>query len=204
MRFACSGLILAGGSGARMGENKAFLKIRGKRIFDRLYSVFQGLFDEVLVVTNEPLRYLEWDANIVTDLYPVQSSLVGIHAGLFHASLPHSFVAACDMPFLKKESVEVILGESEPRWDVVLSVTKDGRQPLCAVYSKRCIKPIEAQIERGDFRISNLTKSVRVKEVYEASFRSTDPELISFFNINTRKDLAAAEKINRSRSRLES
>ncbi len=195
-RLPCSGIILAGGLNTRMGENKAFLTIRGERILDRLYGIFQELFDEIILVTNEPLQYLEWDLKIVTDLYPVRSALVGIHAGLFYASHPHAFVAACDIPFLKKELVETLLGELEPRWDIILPVTSNGNQPLCAVYSKRCIKQIEAQIKQGDFKIADFFQKVRVKKVPESSLRSADPELVSFFNINTQKDLAAAKQIN--------
>jgi molybdopterin-guanine dinucleotide biosynthesis protein A len=192
----CSGIILAGGLNTRMGENKALLTIQGERILDRLYTLFQGLFDDIILVTNQPLDYLGWNLKIVTDLYPVRSSLVGIHAGLFYASHPHAFVAACDLPFLKKELVEILLGELEPRWDIILPVTSDGHQPLCAVYSKRCIKQIEAQINQKDFKIADLFQEVRVKRVPESSLKPADPELVSFFNINTQKDLAAAEQMN--------
>jgi molybdopterin-guanine dinucleotide biosynthesis protein A len=192
----CSGIILAGGLNSRIGENKAFLTIRGERMLDRLYGIFQELFDEIILVTKEPLQYIAWDLNIVTDLYPMRSALVGIHAGLFYASHPNIFVTACDLPFLKRGLVEILLGESELRWDIVLPVTPDGHQPLCAVYSKRCMKQIEAQMKRGDFRVADLFQKVRVKKVPESVLTLADPELVSFFNINTQKDLAAAKQIN--------
>jgi molybdopterin-guanine dinucleotide biosynthesis protein A len=94
------------------------------------------------------------------------------------------------MPFLKKELVQVLLQAIEPRWDVIVPVTREGYQPLCAVYSKRCFKPIEDQLSRGDLKISNFFSRVKVKEIPEASLRAADPELISFYNINTQEDLA--------------
>jgi molybdopterin-guanine dinucleotide biosynthesis protein A len=196
IRYPCSGIILAGGLNSRIGENKAFLTIQGERMLDRLYGIFQELFDEIILVTKEPLQYTAWDLNIVTDLYPMRSALVGIHAGIFYASHPNIFVVACDLPFLKKELVEFLLDASEPRWDIIVPVTPQGDQPLCAVYSKRCMKQIEAHIEGGDFRIADLFRQVRVKKVPETVLRSADPALISFFNINTQKDLAAAQQIN--------
>jgi molybdopterin-guanine dinucleotide biosynthesis protein A len=75
-------------------------------------------------------------------------------------------------------------------------VTPNGQQPLCAVYSKQCIKHIEAQIERGDFKVADLFRKVRVKKVPETVLTLADPALVSFFNINTQKDLAAAKQIN--------
>ncbi len=196
MKYPCSGIILSGGLSTRMGgKNKAFLRIGGETILDRLYKTFQGLFDEVLLVTNDPLEYLSWDLTIVTDLFPIRSSLTGIHAGLFHASAPHAFITACDTPFLKRELITTLLEELEPKWDVVMPVTQEGNQPLCAIYSKRCIKPIERQLQNEDPKILKFFPKVKVKEIPEARLRSADPHLISFFNINTPDDLAASEKM---------
>ncbi|HID28654.1 MAG TPA: molybdenum cofactor guanylyltransferase, partial [Desulfobacterales bacterium] len=62
MKYPCSGIILAGGLNTRMGgKEKAFLSMGNQTIMDRLYNTLQSLFDEVLLVTNNPLRYLSWD-----------------------------------------------------------------------------------------------------------------------------------------------
>jgi len=96
-------VILAGGLNTRFsGTNKAFLRIRGKRILDHIYDLCKELFEEIILVTNDPLQYLEWDLVIATDIFPVRSSLTGIHAGLFCATNPYAFFIACDAPFLKK------------------------------------------------------------------------------------------------------
>jgi molybdopterin-guanine dinucleotide biosynthesis protein A len=196
MKYPCSGIILAGGLNTRMGgKNKAFLSVGSQTIVDRLYSSFQGLFDEVLLVTNNPIQYLSLDLMIVTDLFPVRSPLAGIHSGLFHASAPHAFITACDTPFLKKELIMALLEEIEPKWDVIIPVTEKGNEPLCAIYSKRCIKPIERQLKNEPSRIVKFFPRVKVKEIPEAQLRSTDPHLISFFNINTPEDFTASEKV---------
>ena len=104
MTFPCTGVILSGGLSTRFnGQNKAFISVGQRRILDRLYDVFSGLFDEIILVTNHPLQFLEWDLTIVTDIYPVRSSLTGIHTGLFYMKNPFAFFSACDTPFLKKE-----------------------------------------------------------------------------------------------------
>ncbi|MDA3898243.1 MAG: NTP transferase domain-containing protein, partial [Desulfobacteraceae bacterium] len=80
---ACTGVILAGGLNKRFsGENKAFISFGNRRVIDNIYEVFRAVFDEIILVTNQPMAYLEWDVNIVTDIYPYRSSLTGIHAGL--------------------------------------------------------------------------------------------------------------------------
>ncbi len=196
MKYPCSGIILSGGLNTRMGgKNKAFLSVGNKTIMDRLYKTFQGLFDEVLLVTNNPLQYLSWNLMIVADLFPIRSSLTGIHAGLFHTSAPHAFITACDTPFLKRKLIRALLEEVEPKWDVVIPVTEEGNQPLCAIYSKRCIKPIERQLKNEDPKILKFFPRVNVKEIPEPRLRSADPHLVSFFNINTPEDFTASEKI---------
>ena len=196
MRYPCTGVILAGGMNTRFsGLDKAFLSIGGKRIIDHLFSIFFALFEDIILVTNDPHKYLEWDVNIVTDIFPFRSSLTGIHAGLFYASTSFAFFAACDTPFLKKELVETITNSIEQGVDVVVPETHAGFEPLCAVYSKKCLKPIEQQIIQKKLTIRQLFKKRRVKKISEKILRKNDPDLVSFFNINTPQDKEKAEKM---------
>lgn len=191
---ACSGVILAGGLGTRFaGHDKALLEVGGRRILDRVMTVFTGLFDEIILVTNHPLRYLEWDVRIVTDLLPVRSSLTGIYTGLFYASNPFVFVTGCDTPFLKKELVELVLARIEPAIDIVMPATAAGMEPLCAVYSKNCLKPAEQHLRQNKLKIQLALRRCRLKTISEKALRRTDGELISFFNVNTPEDLARAQ-----------
>jgi molybdopterin-guanine dinucleotide biosynthesis protein A len=200
MQCPCSGVVLAGGLNSRMGgENKALLCVGDRRILDRLMGAFEGIFRQILLVTNSPLAFLPWDVTMVGDLFPVRSSLTGIHAGLFHASSGHVFLTACDTPFLKKELITLLLEELDPKWDVVIPATEEGFQPLCAVYSKRCLRPIERQLAEGNAKIIDFFSQVRVKEVPEERLRQADPQLLSFFNVNTPEALVRAEEICRRR-----
>lgn len=191
---ACSGVILAGGLSKRFsGKNKAFLEIAGRRVIDHVFSVFRPVFDEILIVTNEPTRYLEFDATIVSDVYSVRSSLTGVHAGLFYARTPFVFVAACDIPFLKERMIRTILQYRETNAGVVIPETGAGMEPMCAVYAKTCLPVMERHIKNEKFKIQRIFKSFRVKKVPEDVLRKADPELWSFFNINTPEDLKQAE-----------
>ncbi|MDO9264601.1 MAG: molybdenum cofactor guanylyltransferase [Desulfosalsimonadaceae bacterium] len=191
----CTGVILAGGLNSRFfGRNKAFIDIGEHRIIDNIYGVFKSVFEEIILVTNQPMDYLGLDATIVTDVYPVRSSLTGIYSGLFHATRPFIFVSACDTPFLKKEMVETVVGAIEPGDAVVIPQTSDGTEQLCAAYSKTCLSLMERQIREEIFQIKRMFRKVRVKKIPEHILRENDPELISFFNINTREDYAIAKQ----------
>jgi molybdopterin-guanine dinucleotide biosynthesis protein A len=196
MKHPYSGVILAGGRSTRYGgENKALLKVGGVRILDRLFDVFSQLFDEIILVTNRPRDFLEWDALIVTDIFPVRSSLTGIHAGLFYASHPFAFFSACDTPFLKREIIETVLSAIEPEADLVLPCTSAGVEPLCAAYSRRCLKPAEDHLRANKFKIHLALKNCRILTIAEDRLREKDPGLVSFFNVNTPQDMARAEQM---------
>lgn len=190
----CSGVILAGGQNSRFsGTNKALLHVGEKRILDCIYGVFKVLFQDIILVTNEPAQYIEYDVNIVTDLFPIRSSLTGIHAGLFYATTPYSFIVACDTPFIKKSLAQTILDHIEPNVDVVVPETFKGLEPLCAVYSKDCLKPITHQLEKQELKINQMFPKLRIKKLPEEMLRQKDPDLMSFYNINTPEDLVKAE-----------
>ena len=194
MKPPCSGVILAGGMNTRFsGRDKALISVGRRRILDRIYDVFIELFDEIFLVTNNPVRYLEWDLNIISDLFPVRSSLTGIHAGLFYASNPHVFFTACDTPFIKKELIEAIIARIEPGYDAIIPETSAGMEPLCAVYAKQCLQRIEQNLEREKLKIQLVFKNNRIKKIPEKILREKDPELISFININSPEDLDKVE-----------
>jgi molybdenum cofactor guanylyltransferase len=195
-KYPYAGIILAGGLNKRMaGKNKALLPVGDHSIVERQINLFQDLFDQVIVVTNHLSEFAAWGITLVSDLLPIRSSLTGIHAGLFYTKSSHAFISACDMPFLKREMIEVVFQAFEPRWDVVVPVTREGFQPLCAIYSRRCIKPIEDQLGRGELKISKLFSQIKIKTIPEESLRSVDRDLISFFNINTVEDLSRSRKM---------
>jgi len=194
MIHPCSGVILSGGLSTRFnGQNKAFIKVGGQRILDRLYAIFSELFDEIILVTNDPLQFVEWDLTIVTDIFPLRSSLTGIHTGLFYMKNPFAFFSACDTPFLRKDLVEILLENIDRHTDLIMPETAAGMEPLCAIYSKRCLNTAEHHIRQNKFKIQRALGNHRLKKIPETVLRAKDPELQSFFNINTPQDLARAE-----------
>ena len=196
MKIPCSGVILAGGMSTRFsGINKAFISINGKTVIERIYEVLSSLFEEIILVTNDPVKYVKWNLNVVTDLFPTRSSLTGIHAGLFFSNNPYAFFTACDTPFLKKELIKTVLEGIAPDVDIIIPEVSARPEPLCAIYSKKCFKLVESQLINGEFKIQKLLKKIRVKKIPEKILRKNDHDLSSFININTPDDLAEAQKM---------
>ncbi len=188
-----TGIILAGGKNLRMGKNKAFLQIGGRRIIDRIKDLFLEIFDEVLVVTNSPLEYVDLNLRLVSDLTPDKGSLGGIYTGLFHSSHAHAFVAACDMPFLNRSLIKHMT-QLAPKFDIVIPKTSDGLQPLHAVYSQTCLPFMEELLRQNNLKIIDFFHRVEVGEVPTEEILPFDPDLKAFLNINTPEDLMKIER----------
>jgi molybdopterin-guanine dinucleotide biosynthesis protein A len=183
-----TGIILSGGKSIRMGENKAFIEIEGMPIIKRIHSLFERIFEEVIIVTNEEELYRNFNAKIYNDLFKNGGVIGGLYTGLFFSMLPYSFCVASDMPLLKESVIEYLVRNVED-YDVVVPRTKDGLQPLHAIYSKQCLEPIKIIIDQKKHRIIDLYKMVRTKIIDEFEFISLDPERESFVNINTPEEL---------------
>jgi molybdenum cofactor guanylyltransferase len=195
-KHSCAGAILAGGRGSRFhGRNKALLRVGDETILDRTERLFRSFFEEIILVTNDPLAYLDRDLVLASDVYDYRSSLTGIHAGLSVADAPHLFVAACDAPFLKPEVVAAVLDHLEPRHDVVIPATRAGLEPLCAIYSRRCLKRMARHVEERKVKIQWVFGDMQVRKVPESVLAGLDPELDSFMNVNTPEDLEKARRL---------
>jgi molybdenum cofactor guanylyltransferase len=188
-----SGIILSGGKSVRMGENKAFIEIDGVPIIHRIYSLFKELFQEIIIVTNQKELFSNINSKIYTDLLPNQGALGGLYTGLFFSNFSHSFCVACDMPFIKKSLVKYLIKNIED-YDVIVPLTKDGLQPLHAIYSKNCLDPIKKTIEKGKYKIIDFYSLVKVKILKEEDFGFLDPLRESFINVNTPEELFSIKK----------
>jgi molybdopterin-guanine dinucleotide biosynthesis protein A len=184
-----TGIILSGGENSRMGVNKAFVVIDGERLIDRILNIFRGLFKDIIVVTNSPLDYLDLDVTLVTDIYPGKKALGGIYTGLFYATCPHAFVAACDMPYLNPRFMAYMM-ERAPAHDIVVPETPEGLEPLHAIYAKSCLPHMKRLILQDRLKVTGFYKGLKCLTIPEAIQKTFDPEDRMFINVNTREDLA--------------
>jgi molybdopterin-guanine dinucleotide biosynthesis protein A len=58
-------------------------------------------------------------------------------------------------------------------------------ETLHAIYSRRCIEPIQRRVEAGKLKLMDLLQDVSVRYIEEDELRRYDPQLDSFRNVNT-------------------
>jgi len=176
-----------------MGENKAFIEIDGVPIIRRIHNLFKELFQEIIIVTNQIELFSDYESKIYNDIFPNKGVLGGLYTGIFFSTFNFSFCVACDMPFIKKSLVQYLLNHIK-EGDVIVPQTKDGLQPLHAIYSKNCLEPIKKVMGQGKYKITDFYDLAKVKIIQENDFISLDPLRESFINVNTPVELLSLRR----------
>ncbi len=194
-KIKASGIVLAGGRSSRMKINKAFAEVSGLKLIDNVLGKVSQVFDEVILVTNDPENYYYYaneSVRIISDLIPGKGPLSGIHAGLYCAAYDITLAVACDMPFLNMD-LAVHMIDMVGDHDGVVPRIGEHFQPLFAVYTRRCLPIIEESLLLDRLKMSDIYKFLDILYLDEKEIRRFgDPEVM-FHNINNREDLKHAE-----------
>lgn len=180
-----TGIILAGGENIRMATNKAFLKIGEEPLIERILFIFKGLFDDIIIVTNQPELYISYDITLVGDLIKNKGPIAGIYSGLLNSKNNYSFIVACDMPYLNRQLISFMMGLVDGDTDIVAPRFRGLVEPLHSIYSKSCLNVIERHLNYDNRSLRDLFKECKVRYIEEEEIVSIDPEMKSFININT-------------------
>ncbi len=187
-------IVLSGGKALRLaGQEKAFLKIGPKSLIELKIDFLRPLFSRIILVTNNPADYSHLGVETVADEKADIGPLMGIYCGLKYSGSEYNFVTTCDTPFLQKPLVEHLINSTRG-FDVVVPRWNDNLEPLCAVYSTRCLEHIKVTMETKRKVIAFFDK-IKVKYVPTETIRQFDQEGMSFFNINTLADYQKALQI---------
>jgi molybdopterin-guanine dinucleotide biosynthesis protein A len=185
-----------------MGTEKALLELGSETLIETVIHRLESLFDNVIVATAKGNSFPELGLTEVSDIYRGCGSLGGLHAGLTAADSDYVFAVACDMPLVSTALVRRMISLSE-EFDVVVPRIQaehaDKREseemwfePLHAVYGKACIPYMENLLEQRNLRIFDFFSQAKVRFVDTDEIRAVDPDMLSFFNINTPADLERA------------
>ncbi|THF76072.1 molybdenum cofactor guanylyltransferase [Cohnella fermenti] len=203
-RIGLSGVILAGGQNRRMGRSpKALLSYRHEKLVHRQIRKLRTVCSEVILVTNEPRLYLPIlgsRVRIVTDFYPGQGPLAGIHAALSLARESKAWVVGCDMPFLSPRAALLMdKHKTATAADAVVPCIDGRPHPLHAIYDKNCAERIAIWLETGRLKANEFLESVRCEWITERTFLSEgiDPQFV--LNVNTPNEYERSLLLDRQR-----
>ena len=177
-----SGYVLVGGRSSRMGRDKARLPYRGGALAEWVARAVELAAQSATFVGNPELGG-------IPDLYPGEGPLGGILTALHHSlretGADWNLIVACDMPEVSAAFLRKLVAAAEASGaDALLPVGPSGKlEPLCAVYHRQALAPMELHFARGVRKVTAALKGV-------PTVCLSVPELALFQNVNTPEDWA--------------
>ena len=189
-----TGIILAGGSSKRYGQDKAFLKIGSTRLIDSILHEMQTVFKRVILITNETVKYEYLEIPMFEDLVKGFGPLGGIYTGLMSIPDQAGFFVACDMPHINRHLVRYMV-DIKGNHSAVVPAVADNIEPLHAVYFQSCLKPIKHLIDTKRCQVRLFFDSIPVRYVKEDEIRTFCCPSKAFLNINTPDEFAKIKSL---------
>ena len=196
-----SAIILAGGSSSRFNSDKGVVELAGKPLLNYVVNAVEGLVDEIVVVTSSQERsdvysklVFSSKMRFAVDEYDSKGPLIGALTGFKSVNGEYTLLLPVDTPFVSREVLSLLfescIGKAAtvPRW------TGNEIEPLHAVYrTKEALKAAEEAFVQGEVDMQALVNRLRgVRYISTLVIEQLDPDLRTFFNVNTALDLKKA------------
>ena len=194
-----TGIVLSGGEGSRMGQDKGLVMLRGDPMVSYVIDSMLGLVNEIVISVAKGQgpkydEYAEIGFEIVEDRTAGIGPLEGLLCALKVARGDCVLVSPCDTPFLKSGICELLLSRAAVK-DGAVPVINGKFEPVHGAFQRQAAtKAFEAVLATGKRKPSEAYSMLDLEFVDEVSLRAVDPELESFWNLNTPEDLRLAEK----------
>jgi molybdopterin-guanine dinucleotide biosynthesis protein A len=200
-----SAIILAGGSSSRFGQDKGLLLLSKQPLIKHVLHTLANIADENIVVvssdakTKNYARIVGPSARILIDTCDQSGPLAGVLTGLEEAKGQYAVLLPCDTPMVSREILlllfELCINKNAaiPRWP------NGYIEPLQAVYrTKAASQAAKEAINEGKLEMrAMIDKLYGIRYVSTLVLQQLDPDLNTFFNVNTHLDLKKAEFILR-------
>lgn len=184
-------LILSGGKSSRMGQDKAKALLGGKSLLERAVSFWQEALPgaPIYIAVGQPEHFesLPEGTTPVYDIYQNRGPLGGLHGAM--KAIPENLlmVSAVDMPMLNQKAVQLLMEKAKGAEDICV-FSREGRpEPLFGLYRNSCLPVMEALLESGNNRMSQLLSRSYTTEV-------PLPEASWVANVNTPEELQRAQE----------
>jgi molybdenum cofactor guanylyltransferase len=184
-----SGVVLAGGQGARMGgADKGLLELHGLPLVEHVLGRFAPQVSSVMVSANRNLdAYRALVPRVVTDGGPAGSyrgPLAGMRSGLAHAPTAWVAFVPCDAPQLPRTLVARLAEAVNARGSLGSAARAQGRlQSVFCLLSTALLPALDAHLAAGGAAVHRWFDAISIVPV---DFDDT----LAFRNVNTPDALA--------------
>lgn len=196
-------LILAGGYSQRFEGRKAFHKINDKPIVRHVFDRVSELSDNNIIVSckagKENLKELIPGVEIIRDKFEEEGPVVGLLSSLPVVESQYVAVVTCDCPKIEAQVIKKLYLEGKDHDGAVPRWPNGQIEPLQAVYkTESMVKVLNAAWSLNKMKFSEILKMLSdLVYVPTEKLKQIDPELKTFYNVNSPEALQALMKKSR-------
>jgi molybdopterin-guanine dinucleotide biosynthesis protein A len=195
-----SAIVLAGGFSSRFGQDKGVLELANKPLIRHVVDAISPIVDETIVVTNSEERvtkyakFLRPEVELAVDVGELRSPLIGALTGFGAAHGAYSLLLPFDTPFVSREVVSLLFELCLNRAAVIPRWPNGYIEPLHAVYrTAPALEAAKAAVAEEKLKVRAMIEKLSgVRYVSTLVIQELNPELRTFFNVNTPEDLKNA------------
>jgi molybdopterin-guanine dinucleotide biosynthesis protein A len=134
------------------------------------------------------------DVQFVVDVCEARSPLIGALTGFGSAHGKYSLLLPFDTPFISDQVVSLLFELCQGKTAVIPRWPNGYIEPLNAVYhTKLALEAAENAVTEGKMKVRALIEKLQgVRYISTIAIQQLDPELLTFFNVNTPADLNRA------------
>jgi molybdenum cofactor guanylyltransferase len=179
------GVVLAGGSGRRIGGDKAIVELEGRPLVLYPVEALHEVCDEVSVVAKRStvLPALAGSADLWIEPDEPRHPLCGVVHALRLAAGRPVLVVCCDMPLIDGPTLRALATTDPGGAAAVVPRVHGELQPFCALYTPQALAGLATFAH--DARATDVVEQLGIRVVEPA-----DPT--PFFNVNRPEDLIQA------------
>ena len=189
-----SGFITAGGRSSRMGQDKAWLRLGGSTMIERVINALKPVATTISIIANKE-EYKNLGLPVFRDTYAGIGPLEAIRTALANSPTRRVLLVGCDLPFVTPELFAFLIG-LEGDQQAIVPVGRDGRlEPLCALYTTDSLTEVTSLIESGERKVARLFDRIPARFVGFDELNHLKGSSLFFENINTPEELSRVIKI---------
>jgi molybdenum cofactor guanylyltransferase len=177
--------VLAGGLGSRIGGDKAVVALGGRALIEYPLAAASDAGLDAVVVAKRATRLPRLEVPVLLEPDEPSHPLLGIITALERR--PTVIALPCDMPFVRPEQLEA-LGAIDAEL-----ATLWHREPFPSLYRAALLPQLRRALEAGQSMRATQAHACRAPSLLSA----TEPRKL--LSVNTREDLAAAERLLKAR-----
>ncbi len=158
-------IVLAGGLSKRMGgPDKSMLPVNGVPMIKHIVNQLESHFREIIIGGDEK-KYSFLGHKVVPDEASGSGPLMGLYSCLARSVTELNFITACDIPEIRIEFIERMIGLSEGA-DIVMPVSESGKyEPLHALYRRTVLPAAGKMLGGGRLKLSELAGQVETRYI---------------------------------------